>query len=475
MPDWPILVGGAWKHTSAPLDITSPYDGSVVGRTFLAGQAEFDEAAGHAVSARRAMAELPVFERVAILRRVAEALRTDAATFANTLAAEAGKPVKDATVEVDRAVLTFQVAADEATRLGGELIPLDLAARGRGRFAVTRRVPVGAIAAISPFNFPMNLVAHTLAPAVAAGCPIVLKPASATPLSALTLARLLDEAGVPKGALSVMPMARDVGDQLVTDPRFALLTFTGSADVGWKMKARAGKKRVVLELGGNAAVIVDKDVNVEQVVAKLVAGGFAYAGQSCVSIQRIFVHEAIYEDLSNRLVKAVERLVVGPPLDPNTDVASLIDEREAGRVEAWVTEAVEHGARVLTGGRRVGRAAYAPTVLASPPASSKVVAEEAFAPLVDLVPFTHFEDAIGEVNRSRYGLQAGVFTNTLRHALLAFERLDVGGVILNDPPAYRMDHMPYGGVKDSGQGREGPRYAIEEMTELRVLVVNTEF
>jgi glyceraldehyde-3-phosphate dehydrogenase (NADP+) len=420
------------------------------------------------------MAELPVYERVAILRRVAEALRADAARFAETLASEAGKPIKDATAEVDRAVLTFNVAADEAGRLGGEVMPLDLALRGRGRFAVTRRVPIGAIAAISPFNFPMNLVAHKLAPAIAAGCPIVLKPASATPLSALTLARLLDEAGVPKGALSVMPMARDIGDQLVTDPRFALLTFTGSADVGWQMKARAGKKRVVLELGGNAAVIVDRDVNVDHVVAKLVTGGFAYAGQSCVSIQRVFVHDAVYDDLSSRLVKAVEKLVVGPPLDPATDVASLIDAREAGRVEAWVAEAVAQGAGVLTGGRRVGRAAYAPTVLASPPATAKVVAEEAFAPLVDLFRFTDFEQAITEVNRSRYGLQAGVFTNNLGHALLAFERLEVGGVILNDTPSYRMDHMPYGGVKDSGLGREGPRYAIEEMTELRVLVVSPE-
>jgi glyceraldehyde-3-phosphate dehydrogenase (NADP+) len=320
----------------------------------------------------------------------------------------------------------------------------------------------------------MNLVAHKLAPAIAAGNPIVLKPASATPLSALTLARFLDEAGVPKGALSVMPMSRTAGDLLVTDPRFALLTFTGSAEVGWGMKARAGKKRVVLELGGNAAVLVDRGVDLDAVVSRLVAGGFAYAGQSCVSVQRIFVHEAVFDDLAGRLVAAVERLTVGDPLDPTTDLGSLIDEREAARVAAWVDEAVAAGARLLTGGRRVGRAAYAPTVLADAPTTAKVCAEEVFAPVVGLYRFSDFGAAVNAINQSRYGLQAGVFTNDLAHALEAFERLQVGGVIVNDPPSYRMDHMPYGGVKDSGIGREGPRYAIEEMTELRLLVINQD-
>ncbi|MCC7008641.1 MAG: aldehyde dehydrogenase family protein [Acidobacteria bacterium] len=470
----PILVAGAWTTTAHALPVRNPYDDSLVGSTFLAGEAEFETAADAAVRTRRAMAALPAYERAEILLRVAGVLGREREAVAATLAAEAGKPIRDALGEVDRAVLTFRVSAEEAQRIGGELMPLDVVSRGRRRLAITRRVPVGPIAGISPFNFPMNLVAHKLAPAIAAGNPIVLKPATRTPLSALALARLLDEAGVPKGALSVMPMAREVGDQLVTDARFALLSFTGSADVGWQMKARAGRKRVVLELGGNAGVIVDRDADLDAAVAKMVAGGFAYAGQSCVSVQRIYVHDAIYDQFASRLVAAVERLSVGPPLDPTSDLSSLIDEREAARVQAWVDDAVAAGARILTGGRRLGRAGFAPTVLSDVPATSKVCAEEAFAPLVGLYRFSAFRSVIEEINRSRYGLQAGVFTNTLQHALLAFDELEVGGVILNDTPSYRMDQMPYGGVKDSGIGREGPRFAIEEMTDLRLLVINQD-
>jgi len=474
MADLPILVAGTWTTTPRPLAVHNPYDDTPVGTTFVAGAAEYDAAVAAAVTARPVMAALPAYERSAILSRVADALGRDREAFARTLAAEAGKPVRDATAEVDRATLTFKVAAEEAQRIGGELMPLDIVPRGKRRLAVTRRVPVGPVAGISPFNFPMNLVAHKLAPAVAAGNPIVLKPATRTPLSALTLARLLDEAGVPKGALSVMPMAREVGDRLVTDDRFALLTFTGSAEVGWGMKARAGRKKVVLELGGNAGAIVDRDVDLGLATARIVAGGFAYAGQSCVSVQRVYVHDDVFDAFSGRLVDAVERLAVGHPLETSSDLSSLIDEREAARVAAWVDEAVAGGARVLTGGRRVGRAGYQPTVLTDVPDTAKVCAEEAFAPLVGLYRFSSFPSVIDEVNRSRYGLQAGVFTNTLRHALLAFERLEVGGVILNDAPAYRMDQMPYGGVKDSGIGREGPRFAIEDMTELRLLVINQD-
>lgn len=474
MAETPVLVAGSWTTTAHPLDVRNPYDDSLVGRTFAGGADEVERATAAAAAARPVMAGLPAYERAGILLRVAERLLEGRDAWAETLAAEAGKPIKDAAAEVDRASLTFRVAAEEAQRIGGEVLPLDIAPRGRRRWAISRRVPIGPIAGIAPFNFPMNLVAHKLAPAIAAGNPIVLKPATRTPLSALTLARLLDEAGVPKGALSVLPMARTVGDRLVTDPRFAMLSFTGSAEVGWPMKARAGRKRVVLELGGNAGVIVDRDADLDLVVGRVVTGGFTYAGQSCVSVQRIYVHDDIFEAFARRMVAAVERLVLGHPLDAASDLSCLIDEREAARVTAWVEQAVAAGARVLTGGRRVGRAGYAPTILTDVPVTAKVCAEEAFAPLVGLYRFSDVTTVIDEINESRYGLQAGIFTNTLRHALLAFERLDVGGVILNDAPAYRMDQMPYGGVKDSGIGREGPRSAIEEMTELRLLVINQD-
>jgi glyceraldehyde-3-phosphate dehydrogenase (NADP+) len=471
---WPIFVAGRWSDTPSRLQVRNPYDEGLVAETFLGGTAEFEQAADAAVAAAPVIGALPAFERAAILRQVAAKLAADRPAFAVTLAAEAGKPLKDATAEVDRASLTFSVAADEALRIGGEHLPLDLAPHGVGRIAITRRVPIGPVAAISPFNFPMNLVAHKLAPAIAAGNPIVLKPATKPPLSALTRARLLDEAGTPKGAVSVLPLDREVGDRLVTDPRFRLLTFTGSAAVGWHMKARAGRKRVVLELGGNAGVIVDRDADANFTVDRLVAGGFAYAGQSCISVQRVYVHDALFDELAGRFVNAVRRLTVGHPLDPAADLSALIDPGDAERVAAWVDEAVAAGARVLTGGERVGRAGYLPTVLTDVPADATICAEEAFAPLVVLSRFSHFDAAVEAVNASRYGLQAGVFTNTLAHVLRAFDRLEVGGIIVNDVPSYRIDHMPYGGVKDSGLGREGPRYAIDDMTELRLLVVNQQ-
>lgn len=475
MADWPIFVAGVWGETPTPLDVRSPYDDAPAGRTWLGGPGEFERAAAAAAGAAPAMAALPAYERARILGDVARALEGRQAEFAATLAAEAGKPLRDATTEVARAALTFRVAADESQRVAGELLPLDLAPHGKRRFAVTRRFPVGPVAAISPFNFPMNLVAHKLAPAVAAGCPIVLKPATRTPLSALALARLLDEAGVPRGALSVLPLSRETGDRLVTDPRFRLLTFTGSSAVGWDLKARAGRKRVVLELGGNAGVIVDRDANLDLAVERIRAGGFGYAGQSCISVQRVYVHDEIFDAFARKLVAVLERLTVGDPLDASTDIGPLIGPDDAARVQAWVDEAVAAGARVLTGGRRIGRAAYAPTVLTDVAESARVCAEEVFAPLVGLYRFGDFAGAVDAVNRTRYGLQAGVFTGDLRHALEAFERLEVGGVMLNDVPSYRIDHMPYGGVKDSGLGREGPRYAIEDMTEPRLLVVNPDF
>jgi len=469
--DTPILLAGAWERTNTPLDVRCPHDDSAVGRTWVGGAAELERATTAAVAAKAAMATLPAFRRAEILRQVSNGLRYRRDDLALQIAAEAGKPLKDARAEVDRAVLTFAVSADEALRVTGEQIPFDLAQGGVGRFGVTRRVPIGPVAGISPFNFPLNLVAHKLAPAIAAANPIVLKPATKTPLSALALARLLHEAGLPPGALSVLPLTRDAAERLVTDDRFALLTFTGSSAVGWSMKAKAGRKRVILELGGNAGVIVDRDADLDRAAERVVAGGFSYAGQSCISVQRVYVHEDALEPLMARLVPAVEALHVGDPRDPATDVGPLIDPDEAARVDAWVSEAKAAGAHVVTGGRRVGRAAYAPTIVTNVPADARICREEVFAPLIGIFPCRDVETAIDEVNRSRYGLQAGIFTNTLSHALAAFDRLEVGGVMLNDVPSYRMDHMPYGGVKDSGLGREGPRYTIEEMTELRLLMV----
>jgi acyl-CoA reductase-like NAD-dependent aldehyde dehydrogenase len=470
--DFPFCLAGKPTRSDRPLDVINPYDQSTVGRTWLAGDAEFDRAADAAVAAAGVMRALPAYERGAILTRVSTMLSQRREEVARTLAGEAGKAIRDALVETDRAALTFQVAAEAARHINGELIPMDLAPHGRGRVGIVRRVPIGPVAAISPFNFPLNLTAHKIAPAIAAGNPIVLKPATKTPLSALYLAELAVQAGLPEGAISVLPMERRTGDRLVTDPRFKLLTFTGSSAVGWDMKARAGKKKVILELGGNAGVIVDDGADLAFAVSRVVAGGFALAGQSCISVQRVFLHEQIATEFTSRLVDAVNKLTAGNPLEPGTDLGPMIDEGEAERVEAWINEAVRAGARVLTGGRRLGGAMYAPTVLTDAPADAKVCEQEAFAPLVVLSTFREFGDAVARVNESAYGLQAGVFTTNLEHAMLAFDLLEVGGVIVNDVPTWRIDHMPYGGVKDSGLGREGPRYTIEEMTEPRLLVIN---
>jgi acyl-CoA reductase-like NAD-dependent aldehyde dehydrogenase len=454
------------------MDVRSPFDGALIGQTWLAGDAEFDAAANAAVAAAGPLGAMATYERAEVLTRVSAELRTRKDEIARVLAGEAGKPIKDARVEADRAAMTFQVAAEEARQLRGEVIPLDLAPHGKGRIGITRRFPIGPVAAISPFNFPLNLSAHKLAPAIAAGNPIVLKPATKTPLSALMLGDMMSRAGLPAGAVSVLPMARATGDRLVTDERFKLLTFTGSSAVGWDMKGRAGRKKIILELGGNAAVIVDDSADLEFAAERVATGGFAFAGQSCIAVQRVYVHDRIFDDFAARLTARVMALRVGDPLDPAIDVGPMISEDEAERVHTWVEEAVAAGARVLVGGRRLSGALYAPTVLTDAPPDSKVSAEEVFAPLVGLYRFARMEEALSAVNRSMYGLQAGLFTNSLEHSLRAFDELDVGGVIVNDVPTWRIDHMPYGGVKASGLGREGPHYTIEEMTELKLLVVN---
>ena len=470
--EFPFFLAGQPVQSGRPLEVRNPYDSSLVATTWLAGDDEFERAAASAVEAADVMRRLPAYERAAILAATSAGIKREREAIAGTVAREAGKPIKDALIETDRAAMTFHVASEEARRIGGEVIPMDLAEHGKGRFALTRRFPIGPVAAISPFNFPLNLTAHKLAPAIAAGNPIVLKPATKTPLSALNLARLLLEAGLPPAAISVLPMERKTGDRLVSDERFKLLTFTGSSPVGWGMKARAGKKRVILELGGNAGVLVDDSADLEFAAKRVAVGGFAFSGQSCISVQRVYVHTDVYNCFASRLTTLVQALNIGDPLDPSTDLGPMIDGGEAERIDAWVREAVAAGATVLTGGRKIGDALFEPTILTDVPVDAKVCAQEAFAPLVVLARFNQFDEALREVNRSTFGLQAGVFTGSLDRTLRAFDEIETGGVIVNDVPTWRIDHMPYGGVKDSGLGREGPRYTIEEMTELKLLVIN---
>lgn len=470
---FPIYANGDWTSTDDALIVRNPFDGETIGETFFVNAEAVEEAIRAAHGAREAMRQFPIHARVRALRRVAERIADETEPLARLIASEAGKPLKAARTEVERAVLTFQASADEAGRIRGESFPMDWDEAGRGRFGVVKRVPVGPVLAITPFNFPLNLVAHKLAPAIAAGNPIVIKPSERTPLSALALARLMDETELPQGALGVINVRPDLYDALIGDARFRMLTFTGSADVGWQLKRQTAAPRVALELGGNAGVIVDEDSDVEHAAARIAAGGFSYAGQSCISVQRVYVHEGQSEVLRNRLVERAGNLVLGDPLDDDTDLGPMITPEAVTRTHQWVQEAVDAGADVLIGGEPLhdGRS-FQPTVMANVDPASKVCREEVFAPLVVLIPFADFEDAVAQLDDSVYGLQAGVFTNQLEHAMYAFDHLEVGGVLVNDVPTWRIDPMPYGGVKDSGLGREGPKYAIEEMTERRLMVIN---
>jgi len=466
-----LYLAGRWVDSPDRLRVENPArPDEPAGWAYNATPDQYEQAVAAAVGAFEQTRRLPAFERSGALRMISAGIATRREEIGRLIATESGKPIRDALGEVDRAVLTFRIGAEEAERIGGEVIPLDLNPASRGRTGIVRRFPIGPIAAISPFNFPLNLAAHKLAPAIASGNPIVLKPPSRDPLTMLTVAEIIAEAGLPDGSVSVLPMTRELGDRMVSDERFKLLTFTGSPEVGWKMKARAGKKRVVLELGGNAGVIVDRSADLDWAVRRVVVGAFSYAGQVCISVQRVFVHQDVWNDFVGRFVEASHGLKVGDPLDPATDVGPMVDAAAVERTSAWVDEARSMGGKVLLGGTADG-AYYSPTILTDVPAAARVCSAEAFAPLVVVSPFREFSDAVRAVNDSRYGLQAGVFTNDLANAWSAFEGLEVGGVIVNDVPTYRIDHMPYGGSKDSGLGREGIRYAIEDMTELRILVM----
>ncbi|MFN8450618.1 MAG: aldehyde dehydrogenase family protein [Anaerolineae bacterium] len=456
---------------SKPVEIINPYDDSVVGTVEEAGEAEVRAAIARASAVAATMAALPTGRRAAILSKAASIIEDEADSLARTMARESGKPMKYARGEVARAVETFTFAADAARSLHGETVPMDAAKGGAGRIGYYVRVPVGVVAAITPFNFPLNLVAHKVAPAVAAGCPIVLKPNPFTPLTALHLADILRESGLPDGAFEIVIGGADVGNWLVTDPRVAMITFTGSVPVARAISAVAGLRRTTFELGGNAATIVDETANLDAAVSRTVDGGFAYSGQVCISVQRIFVQRSRYAEFRDRYVAAANRLVIGDPLDEQTDLGPVLNDGVCQRIDSWVAEAVAGGASVIAGGSHDGRL-YEATVIEGATRDMKVMREEVFGPVVCLTPFDDFEAALDAVNDSPFGLQAGVYTRDLDHAMRATQKLDVGGVIINDVPSFRVDQMPYGGVKDSGVGREGPRFAIEDMTHLKMVVIN---
>ena len=467
----PIFLAGRWVDSPDLLVIDNPADPSTpVGTTYNATPEQYEEAVQAAVAAFEVTRNLPAYERGAILRNISSGLKARREELGRLIAMEAGKPIRDALVEVDRATLTFRLGAEEAERIYGEVIPLDLLASSRGRIGITQRFPIGPIAGISPFNFPLNLAAHKIAPAIASGNPIVLKPPSKDPLIMLTVAEIIQEAGAPAGSVSILPMTRELGDRMVADERFKLLSFTGSPSVGWRMKERAGKKKVVLELGGNAGVIVDRSADLDWAVRRVLVGAFSYAGQVCISVQRMFVHEEVWDPFMERLVAGARTLKVGDPLDPQTDIGPMVDAKAAGRTQRWVDEAVAMGGKLLLGGTAQGTF-FPPTILTDTPVSAQICSNEAFAPVVVAARFRDLGDAIRQVNDSFFGLQTGIFTNDLQASWRAFRELEVGGVIVNDVPTYRIDHMPYGGVKDSGLGREGLRWAIEDMTEVRIMVI----
>jgi acyl-CoA reductase-like NAD-dependent aldehyde dehydrogenase len=466
-----FLLDGRWVEDGDPVEIKAPYDGVVMGRVFQARREHAEAAIAAAVKAFGTTRRLPAFERQRVLRRVAESLTHRKEEIARTLAQEAGKPLKAARTEVDRCIFTFTVAAEETTRIQGEYLSLDWQEFTAGRWGIVRRFPLGPIAGITPFNFPLNLVAHKVAPAIAAGCSMVLKPAPQTPMSAFLMAEAVQQAGWPDGGLNVLPLSNEDASLLVTDERIKLISFTGSAPVGWDIKNRAGKKKVVLELGGNAGVIVHGDADLAYAADRCVAGGFAYAGQTCISVQRILVERSAFQKFTDLLLAGVKNLRMGDPLDETTDLGPLIRERDAIRAYDWIQEAVRGGARLLCGGQRKG-SMLEPTVLTGTLPEMKVNCQEIFGPVVTVEAYDDFSQAIKQINNSAYGLQAGIFTRDTKLLFTAYEELEVGGLIAGDVPAFRIDHMPYGGVKDSGLGREGLKYAIEEMTEPKLLVMN---
>ena len=467
---YPYYLANKAQSPNQDLAVTDKYTGEVATRVALADSKAIDEAIAAADAAAPAMRKMPPYERQAILQHCVTRFTERAEELAQALCIEAGKPINDSRGEVSRLIDTFRIAAEEAVRMNGEVQELQISARAKGYRGQWKRVPIGVCSFISPFNFPLNLAAHKVAPALAVGCPFVLKPASRTPIGALIIGEILAETALPEGAFSILPCSRDGADLFTTDERLKLLSFTGSPAVGWDLKARAGKKKVILELGGNAACIVDADADISDAVERIVFGAFYQSGQSCIGVQRIIVHASIYDEFRSQLVAATEKLISGKPSDEDTFIGPMISEGEATRLDEWVQEALGAGATLLTGGQRTGATLQA-TLLENVPSDQKICTEEAFGPVAVLSSFTDFAEALTAVNDSTFGLQAGIFTKDLYKALDAWDELDVGGVVIGDVPSWRVDNMPYGGVKDSGLGREGIRFAMEDMTEIRNLVI----
>lgn len=468
--EYPFYLGNETATGAKQIEVRDKFTGEVATRVHAADPKVIDRAIALAVEAEAPMRKLSSHERQAVLKHCAARFSERKDELADSLCIEAGKPIKDSRGEVARLIDTFNIAAEESVRILGEVIPLDRTPAADGRIGFTRRVPIGACSFISPFNFPLNLAAHKVAPALAAGCPFILKPASKTPIGALIIGEVLAETDLPKGAFSILPCGRGEADAFTEDPRLKLLSFTGSPDVGWDLKNRAGKKRVLLELGGNAACVVDRDVDMDDCIGRMIVGAFYQSGQSCIGVQRIIVHADVYEEFRERFVEATKKLRMGNPKDEDTFIGPLISESAAKRVESWLGEAKQAGAKVFCGGSRDGNM-FEATLVENVPRDQKLYCEEAFGPIALLSKFTDFDDAIAEVNDSAYGLQVGIFTRDLPRALQAWDEAVVGGVVINDVPSWRVDHMPYGGVKDSGFGREGIRWSIEDMTELRLLAI----
>ena len=467
---YPLYLANKAMQPNADLVVTDKFTGNPATRVALADVATIDAAIAAAEAAAGPMARMAAFERQAVLAHCVTRFTERFEELAQALCIEAGKPIRDARGEVGRLIDTFRIAAEESVRMTGEVQPLDISARAKGYQGMWKRVPIGPCSFISPFNFPLNLAAHKIAPAIAVGCPFVMKPASRTPLGAIIIGEVLAETALPEGAFSILPASRDGADLFTTDDRLKLLSFTGSPEVGWDLKARAAKKKVVLELGGNAAVVIMPDADLDDAADRTVFGAFYQSGQSCIGVQRILVHDDVYDAFKARLVARTARLIAGDPRAEDTFIGPMIDVKEAARLEDWIAEAVAGGARLLCGGQRDG-AMLAATLLEDVPRTAKLNTEEAFGPVAFLARFSSFEEALDIVNDSKFGLQAGIFTRDLFQALKAWDVLEVGGVVINDVPSYRVDNMPYGGVKESGLGREGVRFAMEDMTEIRNLVI----
>jgi acyl-CoA reductase-like NAD-dependent aldehyde dehydrogenase len=467
---YPLYLNNEAQQPNTDLEVTDKFTGEVAFRCAQADAATIDKGIQGAVDAAEPMARLPAFARRDVLDHCVARFRERFDELAYALCVEAGKPIKDSEGEVTRLIDTFRIAAEEAVRMTGEVQPLDISPRAKGYVGMWRRVPIGPCSFISPFNFPLNLAAHKIAPAIAVGCPFVMKPASRTPLGALIIGEVLAETDLPKGAFSILPAHRDGADLFTEDDRLKLLSFTGSPAVGWKLKAKAGKKKVVLELGGNAACIIDRDADLDDALERVIFGAFYQSGQSCIHAQRIIVHADVYDRFRDMFVARAKTLVAGDPKDRNVFIGPMISEGEAKRLDGWIQAAVAAGAKLLCGGKRDGAMLEA-TIVEDAPRDTDAYREEAFGPLALLSKFSDFDAALAEVNESKFGLQAGIFTRDLFKVLDAWDRLDVGGIVINDVPSFRVDNMPYGGVKDSGLGREGVRFAMEDMTEIRNMVI----